>query len=189
VAATEGRGPEPRFRQTVLADARIAAAYRHERNEFRSRLDEVLQVLRLCAQTDAFLALVAYRAEARLRARGIPVLPWLARRVAMRSGQLSISRDAVVLPGLLVPHGHVVVLGATELHPFATLMPWVTVGPSTGQEAGPRIGAGAVVGTGAKVLGQVEVGPGARIGTNSVVLDDVPPGTTVVGMPAEAVTD
>ena len=45
------------------------------------------------------------------------------------------------------------------------------------------------IGSGAKVMGEIEVGANARVGTNAVVLEDVPPNTTVVGMPARPVTD
>ena len=48
---------------------------------------------------------------------------------------------------------------------------------------------GARIGSGAKVLGDIEVGANARVGANAVALDDVPPNTTVVGMPAGPVTD
>jgi serine O-acetyltransferase len=44
-----------------------------------------------------------------------------------------------------------------------------------------------VIGSGAQVLGPIEVGEGAKIGANSVVTEDVTPGTTVVGIPAKAV--
>src|SRR5690242_18670480 len=57
----EVRSRQPTFMEAVLADARIAAAYRNERHEFRSRLDGVLQVLRLMLRTDSFLAMTAYR--------------------------------------------------------------------------------------------------------------------------------
>jgi serine O-acetyltransferase len=177
------------FMKALLADARMAAAHRGERHEFRSRLDGVLQALRLMLQTDAFLALVAYRVKVRLRARGVPVLPWIAHRIAMASSQVSIADTAVVHPGVLIPHGQVVVEGAVEIEPFVTLQPWVTLGPLRGDVAGPRIRMTAIIGTGAKVLGAIEVGAGARVGTNSVVVDDVPPNTTVVGMPAQAVAD
>ena len=47
----------------------------------------------------------------------------------------------------------------------------------------------AVIGSGAKIFGDVTVGAGARVGSNAVVVDDVPPNTTVVGMPAAPVPD
>jgi serine O-acetyltransferase len=179
----------PRLVEALLADARVAAAYRGERREFRSRLDGLLQALRLMLQTDAFLALAAYRVKARLQALGIPVLPWIAHRLAMVFGQVSIGDMAVVQPGVFVPNGQVVVYGLAEIESGVTLLPWVAVGPIAGDLAGPRIGAFSVIGTGAKVLGDIEVGPNARVGVNAVVLDDVPPNTTVVGMPARPVTD
>jgi serine O-acetyltransferase len=51
----------------------------------------------------------------------------------------------------------------------------------------PRVGDGVYVGAGAKVLGPVELGDGAAVGANAVVLHDVPPRTTVVGIPARPV--
>jgi serine O-acetyltransferase len=185
----ELRSHHPPFIEALLADARVTAAYRSERHEFRSRLDGLLQAIRLMLQTDAFLALAAYRMEAHLRARGIPVLPWLAHRLAMMSAQISIADTVVVRPGVFIPNGQVVVYGLVEIQPGASLFPWVTVGPIGGGVVGPKIGPLARIGTGAKVMGELEVGANARVGANAVVLDDVPPNTTVVGMPARPVTD
>jgi serine O-acetyltransferase len=186
---TEVRSRHPRFLEALLADARLAAAFRGERYEFRSRLDGVLQAMRLMLHTDAFLALAAYRAKARMQALGIPVLPAIAHRLAMVSAQVAIGDAAVVHPGVFIPNGQVVVYGVVEIQSNVTLLPWVTLGPIGGGFVGPRIGKGAQIGTGAKVLGDIEVGTQARVGVNAVVLDDVPPKTTVVGMPAEAVTE
>lgn len=198
-AQTDAEGRKPRLREiqpqhppfleALLADARVAAAYRGERHQFRSRLDGVLQALRLMLQTDAFLALAAYRMKARLQALGIPVLPWIAHRLAMISAQISIANTAVVHPGVFIPNGQVVVYGLVEIHPGAILLPWVTVGPMGGSFDGPTIGPGAQIGTGAKVMGGIEVGANARVGTNAVALDDVAPNMTVVGMPARPVTE
>jgi serine O-acetyltransferase len=179
----------PPFMEALLADARVAAAYRGERHEFRSRVDGVLQALRLMLQTDAFLALAAYRMKARLQARGIPVLPRIAHRLAMVTAQVSIADTAVVHPGVFIPNGQVVVYGMVEIQPGVTLLPWVTVGPIGGGVVGPTVGPGAVIGTGAKLMGEIEIGANARVGVNAVVLDDVPPNTTVVGMPAQPVTE
>jgi serine O-acetyltransferase len=45
-----------------------------------------------------------------------------------------------------------------------------------------------MIGAGAKVLGNIRVGEGAKIGAGSVVLKDVPPHTTVAGVPAKVVS-
>jgi serine O-acetyltransferase len=185
----EVQSRQPGFLEALLADARVAAAYRGERQEFRSRLDGVVQALRLMLQTDAFLALAAYRAKARLQALGIPVLPWLAHRLAISSGQISIADTALVHPGVFIPSGQVVVYGSVEIGSGVTLLPWVLIGPLGGGVRGPTIGPFALIGAGAKVMGEIEVGTGARVGTNAVVLEDVPQSTTVVGMPARPVTD
>lgn len=185
----EVNAQHPTFLEALLADARVAAAYRGDRSQFRSRLDGVLQALRLMLQTDAFLALAAYRMKARLQALGIPVLPRIAHRLAMVLAQISIADTAVVHPGVFIPNGQVVVYGLAEIHPGAILFPWVTLGPIGGSLRGPTIGPGAQIGSGAKVMGEIEVGANARVGTNAVVLNDVPPNTTVVGMPARPVND
>jgi len=179
----------PPFLEALLVDAQVAAMFRGERYEFRSRLDGVLQALRLMLQTDAFLALAAYRAKARIYGLGVPILPWIAHRIAIACGQVSIAETAVVHPGVFIPNGQVVVNGEVEIEPFVILQPWVTVGPFGYGVAGPSIGQGAQIGTGAKILGDVQVGARARVGTNAVVLDDVPPNATVVGMPARPVSE
>jgi len=175
------------FREAVLADARVAAAYRGERHEFRTSFDALIQVLRLMLQTDAFFALAAYRLEVRLRSLGVPLLPWIAHRLSIVTGQLSIAETVTVHPGVFIPHGQVIIYGTVEVQPFASILPWVTLAPAIGQTKGPRIGQRALIGTGARVIGDVDVGDGARVGTSAVVHDDVPPNTTVVGMPARAI--
>ena len=67
--------PTYRFTNAVLADARMAAAHRGDRHEFRSQRDGIAQALRLMVQVDGFLGLVAYRLKVSLRARRISVLP------------------------------------------------------------------------------------------------------------------
>ena len=66
------------------------------------------------------------------------------------------------------------------------IAPWVTIG-TNGSVAGPHIGDDVFIGTGAKVLGAIHVGDRVRIGANAVVIEDVPPDTTVVGIPARPV--
>jgi serine O-acetyltransferase len=178
------RAQHPRLLEAVLADARVTAAHRGERAEFRSRLDAAVQVLRLLWVADAFAAQALYRLKARLQAIGVPLLPRLAHRLAMALAQVSIGDTVILAPGAYVVHGQVVIDGITEVGTGAVIAPFVTIGLRAGNLQGPTIESNVHVGTGAKVIGPIRVGAGATIGANAVVVDDVPPGATVVGAPA-----
>lgn len=177
----------PGFREAVLADAAITARLRFERGEFRSRADALGQVLRLMVVSDAFAALVAYRAKARLQGLGVPLLPRLAHRLAIALGQVAIGDPVRVEPGVYLMHGQVVIDGLTVVCRGAVIAPFVTIGLRSDSLQGPTIGAGATIGTGARVLGPVRVGAGATVGANAVVLADVDDGAVVVGAPARRV--
>jgi serine O-acetyltransferase len=178
------RARHPRLREALVADAKVAAAYRGERHEFRSGLDAAAQMARLALVSDAFLAQALYRVKARLQALGVPLLPRLAHRAAMAIAQVSIGDPVVVHPGVYIVHGQVVIDGLAEIHPGVTIAPWVTIGLRAGDFQGATVERDVSIGTGAKVIGAVRVGAGARIGANAVVVDDVPAGVTVVGAPA-----
>jgi serine O-acetyltransferase len=168
----------------VYEDAKVTAAYRAERFEFRSPLDTIAQALRLMWVSDAFLAQVLYRAKAALQARGVPVLPRLAHRLAMAIAQVSIGDPVVVQPGLYLAHGQVVIDGIVRIERGVVIFPWVTIGLRAGDFQGPTIEPGVHIGTGAKVIGPVTLGARSKVGANAVVVDDVAPDTTVIGVPA-----
>ena len=92
--------------------------------------------------------------------------------------------------GIMFDHATGIVVGETSvIEDNVSILQQVTLG-GTGNEQGdrhPKIKSGVLVSTGAKVLGNITVGEGAKIGAGSVVLKDVPPHTTVVGVPARAV--
>lgn len=89
-----------------------------------------------------------------------------------------------------IDHGMGVVIGETAIvGDDVTLYQGVTLG-GTGKEHGkrhPTIGDNVVIGTGARVLGNIRVGENCRIGANSVVLRSVPDNSTVVGVPGHIV--
>lgn len=91
---------------------------------------------------------------------------------------------------LIIDHGMGVVIGETaEIGDDVYLYHAVTLG-GTSTERGkrhPTIGNNVIIGAGAKVLGDILVGDGARVGANAVVVQPVPPGVTVVGIPARPV--
>jgi len=91
---------------------------------------------------------------------------------------------------LFIDHGSAVVIGETTIiGDDVTLYQGVTLG-GTGKEKGkrhPTIGHVTVVGSGAKVLGNITVGKNCRVGAGSVVLRNIPDNSTVVGVPAHIV--
>ncbi|OMP67968.1 serine O-acetyltransferase [Domibacillus epiphyticus] len=103
---------------------------------------------------------------------------------------IEIHPGARIGRGLFIDHGMGVVIGETcEIGNHVTLYQGVTLG-GTGKEKGkrhPTVKDGALIATGAKVLGSITVGEDARIGAGSVVLKDVPPNSTVVGIPGRIV--
>jgi serine O-acetyltransferase len=179
----ELRARHPPLREALVADARITAALRGERAVFRSRRDAAAQMLRLAVVSDGYLGQAAYRVKARLQARGVPLLPRLAHRLAMTLAQISIGDPVVVAPGVYVIHGQVVIDGLVEIGAGAVIGPFVTIGLRAGDVRGATIEPGVSLGTGAKVIGPVRIGAGATVGANAVVVDDVPAGATVVGAP------
>lgn len=160
--------------------------HRGERHEFRSRADALGQIMRLSWVSDAFLGQVLYRIKARGQGLGIPLLPRLAHRLAMMVAQISIGDPVIVEPGVYIVHGQVVADGFVEIAAGTVLSPFVTIGLRAGDVRGPIIEQNVNIGTGAKLIGPVRVGAHATIGANAVVIEDVPPGATVVGVPARA---
>jgi len=106
----------------------------------------------------------------------------------MRTAQICIGDPVVIEPGIYIAHGQVVIDGFSTVSSGVVLFPWVTIGLRAGDFAGPTIGEGAQIGTGAKIIGPVTVGAHASVGANAVVVKDVAPGTTVVGIPAKVVS-
>ena len=89
-----------------------------------------------------------------------------------------------------IDHGMGVVIGETTIiGDDVTLYQGVTLG-GTGKETGkrhPTICNNVVVGTGARVLGNITIGENSRVGAGSVVLRDVPDNSTIVGVPGHIV--
>ena len=103
---------------------------------------------------------------------------------------IEIHPAARIGPGCFIDHGMGVVIGETaEIGEDVTLYQGVVLG-GTGKEKGkrhPTIGNNVVIATGAKVLGSFKVGDNSSIGANSVVVREVPPNSTVVGIPGRVV--
>jgi len=103
---------------------------------------------------------------------------------------IEIHPGAVIGKNLFIDHGMGVVIGETcEIGDNVTLYQGVTLG-GTGKEKGkrhPTIGNNVLIASGAKVLGSMKIGDHSKIGAGSVVLQEVPPHSTVVGIPGKVV--
>jgi serine O-acetyltransferase len=135
-------------------------------------------------------ALLAHRVSHALREIGVPLLPgMLANLVKVMTG-VEIHPAARIGRGLFIDHGSGVVIGETaEVGDHVTMYQGVTLG-GTGFARGkrhPTVGDQVMIGSGAKLLGPIEVGSRTKIGANSVVIHDVPSDATVVGNPGHPV--
>lgn len=103
---------------------------------------------------------------------------------------IEIHPGATIGHGLFIDHGMGVVIGeTTEIGDNVTIYQGVTLG-GTGKDVGkrhPTIGNNVMIGSGAKVLGPFKVGDNSKIAANAVVLNEVPPNSTCVGVPARIV--
>lgn len=104
--------------------------------------------------------------------------------------QADIHPAAQIGAGVFIDHATGVVIGETAtVADDVSILQNVTLG-GNGKERGdrhPKIGRGVLLSVGAKVLGNITVGEGARVAAAAVVLTDVPPRTTVAGVPAKVI--
>ncbi len=138
----------------------------------------------------SFKAILKYRKAHKLYEKKHYFLArWVSQRAARKTG-IEIHPGATIGKGLFIDHGHGVVIGETAIiGDNVTLYQGVTLG-GTGKQKGkrhPTLEDNVMVGTGAKVLGDITIGAGSMIGAGSVVLNDVPPNSTVVGVPGRVV--
>jgi len=133
-------------------------------------------------------ALMFYRVAHALWVRDWRLLGRFLSHVAKILSGIEIHPGATVGRRVFIDHGTGVVIGETaEVGNDVTLYQGVTLG-GTSLEVGkrhPTLENDVIVGSGAQVLGPHVIGAGARIGANAVVLEDVPPGVTMVGIPAK----
>ena len=131
-------------------------------------------------------AVIVYRIASFLWKMKIPIVPRLISQIARFFTGIEIHPGATIGRGLFIDHGMGVVIGETSIiGDNVTLFQGCTLG-GTGKETGkrhPTLGDNIVIGTGAKVLGNIEIGSNSYVGANAVVLKSVPPNSTVVGVP------
>lgn len=138
----------------------------------------------------SFKAMMYYRLAHKQYLKGHYFLARLISQKGVRKTGIEIHPGATIGKGFFIDHGTGVVIGETaEIGDNVTLYQGVTLG-GTGKEHGkrhPTVGNNVMISTGAKVLGSFKIGDNSKIGAGSVVLEEVPPGSTVVGVPGRVV--
>ena len=138
----------------------------------------------------SFRALWAHRRSHKLYLKGHY---YRARKIAQRAARktgIEIHPGAEIGKNFFIDHGYGVVIGETAvIGDNVLLYQGVTLG-GNGKEQGkrhPTIGNNVMISAGAKILGSFTIGDNSKIGAGSVVLKEVPPNSTVVGVPGHVV--
>lgn len=138
----------------------------------------------------SFKAMIHYRLAHKLYQKGHYFWARYFSQRGVRKTGIEIHPGAVIGEGFFIDHGNGVIIGeTTKIGNNVTLYQGVTLG-GTGKEQGkrhPTIGDNVMISAGAKVLGSFTIGDNSKIGAGSVVLKEVPPNSTVVGVPGRVV--
>ena len=170
----------------ILKLAIIAVVFRDEIKGAMERDPAAKDALEVLLLYQGLHALVVYRvAHFLYGVRMFFIARYLSQVGRFLTG-IEIHPGAQIGRNLFIDHGMGVVIGETAvIGDNVTIYQGVTLG-GTGKEKGkrhPTIGNNVVVGTGAQVLGNITIGDNSYIGANAVVVKDVPPNSTVVGVP------
>ena len=136
-------------------------------------------------------ALAWHRVAHRLYKARLYFLARLVNHFSRAWTAIDIHPGATIGRNFFIDHGFVVIGETAQIGDNVTIYQCVTLGgtsPDNGVagKRHPTILDGAIIGSGAQVLGPITVGMGARIGANAVVTRDVPEGAVMVGIPARA---
>ncbi len=132
-------------------------------------------------------AMFFYRIAHWFYTKGLRFIPRLISAMGMFLTMIDIHPGATIGRRVFIDHGVGVVIGETTIIEDDVLIyQQVTLGGVSTDKGKrhPTIKAGAVIGAGAKVLGNITVGKNSKVGANSVVVKDVPEDCTAVGIPA-----
>lgn len=135
-------------------------------------------------------AVWAHRITHALWTHGFKLLArWLSTVTRFLTG-IEIHPGAVIGKRVLIDHGMGVVIGETTVvGDDVTLYQGVTLGGTSIQKGKrhPTIGSHVIIGSHASILGPIMVGDHSKVGSGSLVIHEVPPHSTVVGVPAKVV--
>ncbi len=166
----------------------ISILFAPEINAAKAKDPAAKSTLEIILTYSGLHAIIYYRIANWLLKRKIPILPRFISQFARHFTGIEIHPGATIARGLFIDHGMGVVIGETSiLGENVLLYQGVTLG-GTGREKGkrhPTLGNNVVVGAGAKILGNITISDNSYVGANAVVIKDVPPNSTVVGIPGK----
>jgi serine O-acetyltransferase len=147
-------------------------------------------VLEIVLCYPGFHAILLHRLAHKLYCWRVPLAPRVISQISRFFTGIEIHPGATIGRRFFIDHGMGVVIGETaEIGDDVLLYQGATLG-GTGNEKGkrhPTLGNHVVVGSGAKVLGNIRIGDNVKIGAGSVVVHPVPDNCTVVGIPGRVV--
>ena len=165
----------------------------HVRHDVRCVLDRdpaARSALEVVLLYPGLHALWAHRVAHALYERKLYFIARLISQVTRFWTQIEIHPGAQIGTGVFIDHGSGVVIGETAIvGNDVTIYQGVTLGGTALEQVKrhPTIGDRVIIGSGAKVLGNITIGSDTRIGANAVVTKDVPPYEIWVGIPAHKV--
>ena len=178
------------FAQVLAAASQLGQAFRADLAAVRDRDPACQRYIEPLLYFKGFHALVTHRFAHELYKAGRRDFALYLQSQASRIFGIDIHPAARIGIGIMLDHASGIVVGETAtIGDNCSLLHSVTLG-GTGKEGGdrhPKIGESVMIGAGAKVLGNITVGKCSRIAAGSVVLADVPPNTTVAGVPAKVI--
>ncbi|ARO14283.1 serine O-acetyltransferase [Ketogulonicigenium robustum] len=176
--------------EAITADPSIAQAARADMQAVFDRDPACHSLLQPLLFFKGYLAIQSYRIAHWLWDQGRHELAYLIQLRMSEVFTVDIHPAARIGRGLMIDHGHSIVIGETAVvGDDVSMLHDVTLG-GTGKHDGdrhPKIGNGVLIGAGARVLGNIHVGDYSRIAAGSMVLKDVPDCVTVAGVPAKVV--
>ena len=178
------------FQQALDAEPDLSAALRADITAVYDRDPACGRFIEPFLYFKGFHAIEAHRLTHWLWHNGNRDFAFYLQSRASEVFQTDIHPAARLGRGLFLDHATGLVVGETAvIEDNVSMLQDVTLG-GTGKQAGdrhPKVRRGAMIGAGAKILGNIEVGENARVAAGSVVLTSVPPHTTVAGVPARPV--
>ncbi|MGZ5917714.1 MAG: serine O-acetyltransferase [Methyloceanibacter sp.] len=175
------------FREVLAAEPSLADTFRADIMAVAKRDPACRRLIEPLLFFKGYHALETYRFAHSLWQAGRKDFALYLQSLSSRVFQVDIHPAARIGKGVMFDHATGIVIGETAaIGDNCSLLHGVTLG-GTGNEKGdrhPKIGRGVMMGSGAKILGNITIGDCVRVAAGSVVLNNVPARRTVAGVPA-----